>query len=114
MQKIQFNDQISIAMRKIASDSLNAEFLRKNFKATLQQLLAQDKAYSLMCSIKGTSPHWKRILFEVLAMVRQLGIPIFSMTFSCADLQWNKLIGKISKLNSLNLTDDDINNMSYQ
>ena len=79
-------------MRKIASDSLNAEFLRKNFNTTVQQLLAQDKAYRLMCSIKGTPPHWKRTLYEVLAMVRQLGIPTFSTTFSCADLQWNKLI----------------------
>ena len=68
-------------MRKIVSDSLNAEFLRKNFKTTVQQLLAQNKAYSLMCSSKGTQPHWKRILFEVVPMVRQFGIPTFSMTF---------------------------------
>ena len=70
-----------LQIRKIASDSLNAEFLRKNFKATVQQLLAQDKAYSLMCPSKGTQPHWKRILFEVVPMVRQLGIPTFFMTF---------------------------------
>ena len=36
------------------------------------------------------------------------------MTLSCADLQWNELIGIISKLNSLNLSDDDIKNKSYQ
>ena len=36
------------------------------------------------------------------------------MTLSCADLRWNELIGIISKLNSLNLSDNDINNMSYQ
>ena len=47
-------------------------------------------------------------------MVKQLGIPTFFMTLSCADLQWNELIGIISKLNSLNLSDDDIKNKSYQ
>ena len=47
-------------------------------------------------------------------MVKQLGIPTFFMTLSCADLRWNELIGIISKLNSLNLSDNDINNMSYQ
>ena len=36
------------------------------------------------------------------------------MTLSCADLRWNELIGVISKLNSLNLSDNDINNMFYQ
>ena len=52
--------------------------------------------------------------FEVLVMVKQLGIQTFSLTLSCTDLQCNKLIGIISKLNSLTLTDDDIKNMSYQ
>ena len=67
-----------------------------------------------MSSIKGTPEHWKKNFFEVQAMVKQLGIPTFFMTLSCADLQWNELIGIISKLNSLNLSDDDIKNKSYQ
>ena len=88
--------------------------LSKNFKATVYQFIAQEKAYSFMSSIKGTPAYWKKILFEVLAMVKQLGIPTFFMTLSCADLRWNELIGIISKLNSLNLSDNDISNMSYQ
>ena len=40
MQKIQLNDQINTAMKKIASDSLNAGKLSKNFKATIQQFIA--------------------------------------------------------------------------
>ena len=88
--------------------------LSSNFKATVQQFIAQDKAYSFMSSIKGTPAYWKKNLFEVLAMVKQLGIPTFFMTLSCADLRWNELIEIISKLNSLNLTDDDIKYMCYQ
>ena len=85
MQKIQLNDQINTAMKKIASDSLNAGKLSKTFKATIQQLIAQDKAYSFMPCIKGTLAYWKNFSFEVLAMVKQLGIPIFFMTLSCAE-----------------------------
>ena len=114
MQKIQLNDQISIAMRKITSNSLNAGMLSSNFKATVQQFIAQDKAYSFMSSVKGTPAYWKKKLFEVLAMVKQLGIPTFFMTLSCADLRWNELIEIIAKLNSLNLTEDDIKYMCYQ
>ena len=50
MQKIQLNDQINIAMKKIVSDNLNAEMLSKNFKATVHQFIAQDKVYSFMSS----------------------------------------------------------------
>ena len=60
-----------------------------------------------MSSIKGTPAYWENFLFEVLAMVKQLGIPTFFRTLSCADLRWNELIEIIAKLNSLNLTDDD-------
>ena len=60
-----------------------------------------------MSSIKGTPAYWENVLFEVLAMVKQLGIPTFFRTLSCADLRWNELIEIIAKLNSLNLTDDD-------
>ena len=51
---------------------------------------------------------------EVLVMVKQLGIPTFFMTLSCANLRWNESVQIIAKLNSTNLTDDDIKNMCYQ
>ena len=83
MQKIQVNDQNNIAMKKIAPDSLNEGKLSKIFKETIQQFIAQDKVYSFMSSIKGTPAYWKKKLFEVLAMIKQLGIPTFFMTLSC-------------------------------
>ena len=85
-----------------------------NFLATVHQFTVQNKAYSFMSPIKGTPESWKKKLFGVSAVVNQLGIPTFFMTLACADLRWNELIGIISKLNSLKLSADDINNMSYQ
>ena len=35
------------------------------------------------------------------------------MTLSCADLRWNELMSIISKLNGENLTDEQINNLTY-
>ena len=68
-----------------------------------------------MSSIKGTPASWKNFLFEVLAMVKQLGIlHDFFMTLSCADLRCNELVEIISKLNRLDFSDDVIKNMTYQ
>ena len=77
MQKIQLNDRINIAMRKIVSDNINAGMLSKNFKATVHRFIVQDKAHSFMPSIKGTPAYWKKNFSEVLAMVKQLGVPTF-------------------------------------
>ena len=35
------------------------------------------------------------------------------MTLSCADLRWNELVSIISKLNGLNLSQEDISNIDY-
>ena len=72
MQKIQLNDQINIAMKKIASDSLNAGQLIKNFKATIQQFIPHDKAYSFndtlaiaLLNMRSLRRHFQDILSDV-------------------------------------------------
>ena len=47
-------------------------------------------------------------------MVKQLGIPTYFLTFSWAELRWDKLPHIINKLNNLNLSDDEIRNLTYQ
>ena len=37
-------------------------------------------------------------------MVKQLGVPTFFLTLSCADLRWDELPYIINKLNDLGLT----------
>ena len=61
MQKTQLNDRINTVLGKVASDSLNAGMLSKNFKATVQQFVAQDKAYNFMSSIKDAPSYWKKL-----------------------------------------------------
>ena len=72
--------------------------LSNNFTDTVKSFIAKDEGYSFMSPIKGTPAYWKKFLSEVLAMVKQLGLPTFFMTLSCADLRWNELISIISKL----------------
>ena len=63
--------------------------MTRNFKQTVQQFITKDKAYSFMKNIKGTPAYFKTFLHEVLAMVKQVGIPTLLLTLSCVDLRWN-------------------------
>ena len=106
--------QINIAMQMVPSNSLTAGMLGKNFKETVKNFIASDKAFSFMNAIKGSPQFWKRFLLEVMAMVKQLGPPTFFLTLSCADLRWNELIKIISKLkNGREMSDEEVNNLSY-
>ena len=48
--------------------------------------------------IKSTPAYWKKFKPGVLAIVKQLGVPTFFLTFSSANLRWNELVETIKKL----------------
>ena len=49
-------------------------------KAQQENLICQDQAYLFLRQIPGTPPYWQRFMYEVVAMVKQLGIPTWFMT----------------------------------
>ena len=116
-QQSKLQSQIGIAMRKVnsgmGSNQSTAGMFSSNFKDTVNSYIAKEDGYLFMNTIKGTPSYWKRFLFEVLAMVKQLGLPTFFLTLSCADLRWNELVKIIAKLNRMDLSEEHIENLSY-
>ena len=69
------------------SNNLAAGILSQNYTETIKSLIANDEAFNFMNTLKRTPAYWKRFQLEVLAMIKQLGLPIFFITLSCADLR---------------------------
>jgi len=107
MQQINLFTQMNVATSKVKGD-INAGQLQRNYKQTVRSFISQDKAYTFMKSVKGTPAYWKNFLYDVLAIVKQLGLRTFFLTLSCADLKWEELVLIIAKLNNINLENDDI------
>ena len=113
LQTINLQENINIAMRKVSGASLHAGLFDKSstsFRESVQKFVESDSAFRFMNSIKGTPAYWKKFKSEVLAMVKQLGIPTFFLTLSCADLRWNEFIEIIQKLNE---TEVHFSDLSY-
>ena len=70
LQQQNLNSRISISMRKVTSNSLNAGILSQNFEKTIKELVASDSAFHFMANTKGTPAYWKRFQSEVLAMIK--------------------------------------------
>ena len=100
-------------MKKVCSGHLTAGVLSQNFSEIFELFMVNNEAYHFMNTIKSTPANWKKFLYEVLAMVKQLGLPKFFMTLSYADLRWKELISVIAKLNGEYLEDYDISNMDF-
>ena len=52
-------------------------------------------------------------MYEVVAMVKQLGIPTWFMTLSCADLRWPELFQIIAQANGKSMTAEEVEALSY-
>ena len=74
-------------MHKIKPGTITAGTVINNFKATIERFVANDNVFPFMSSVKGTPEYWKQFLYDVLAIVKQLGIPTYFLTLSCADLR---------------------------
>ena len=66
---------MSTALKKVHSQFVSASQIRSNVQ-TLQNLICQDQAYLFLWQIPGTPTYWQQFMYEVVAMVKQLGIPI--------------------------------------
>ena len=84
------SDNINIAQKKVQGQFLTASQIRSSVQA-LQNLICRDQAYLLLRQIPGTPPYWQRFMYEVVAVVKQLGIPKWFITLSSADLRWPEL-----------------------
>jgi len=80
----------------------------------VEAMLHTDTAFRFMKNIRGSPAYWNTVLLDLLAMVRQLGIPTWFLTLSAADMQWPEVIQTIACQYGKRLTADDIKNMPWQ
>ncbi|XP_071953105.1 uncharacterized protein [Antedon mediterranea] len=86
--------------------------LTKNVEK-MNELIKGDHAYKILKNIRGTPAYFQTVFYDVLAMVRQLGIPTWFFTVSAADMQWADVIQTIARQYGTTLSDDDVRNLSF-
>jgi hypothetical protein len=105
-------EQKKISERKIIhGQSVTASQVKSNSQA-FQNLLLQHQAYLFLQQIPGSPPYWQKFMYEVVAMVKQLGIPKWFMTLSCADLRWPELFQIIARTKGNNMA-EEVDALSY-
>ena len=88
--KKKVSDSINIALKKIYGQCVTAREIRSDVNK-LKSLVCHDQAYLFFKPNSGTLPYWQKFMYEVIAMVKQLGISTWFMTLSCAGLRWPEL-----------------------
>ena len=96
----QVRDSIGIALRQTrgrqqVGRNIHAGMLKN--PQHLQNLFKKDRAYTFLKNIRGSPPYWQKMFYELLAMIRTLGIPTWFLTLSAADMKWPEVIQTIAK-----------------
>ena len=76
-------------------------------------MIRTDTAFKFLKNVRGSPAYWKTVLLDLLAMVRQLGMPTWFLTLSAADMQWPEVIQSISHQYGKVLTADNVKNMPW-
>ena len=87
----QIHSNISIAIRIGTSKTsdgrqITASMLRN--REEVKHIIKRDEGYRFLTQIRGTPAFWEKSKRELFAMIRQLGVPTFFVTFSAADRRW--------------------------
>ena len=106
------SDSINIDLKKVHGQSVAASQVGSNTQI-LQNLISQDQAYLFLRQIPGSPPYWQEFMCEVVAMVKQLSIPTWFLTLSCADLRWPELFQIIARTYGKNMTNEEVEALSY-
>ncbi|CEP17045.1 hypothetical protein [Parasitella parasitica] len=83
----------------------------------VNQLLSKDQAYRTFQGIRSSSEYWKNEKKNVLAMIRQFGIPTLFITVSAAESKWNEFLCMLKKVvdNEGTLpTEEQMESLSYE
>ncbi|XP_061749313.1 uncharacterized protein LOC133547832 [Nerophis ophidion] len=88
---------ISVAMRKGKggqhSQQISPGMLKDD--ESLKRMLQFDDGFRFLRPIRGTPAFWSSVQKDLMACVRQLGIPTWFCSFSSADLRWQNLLASI-------------------
>ena len=113
----QVTDNINIALRKAKLPNTNEERVNagilKNAER-LRNLIMHDQGQRFLQNVRGSPAYCRKLLSDLLAMIRQLGPFTFFLTLSAADLRWPDTIRVIASQFNVTLSNEDIANMSWE
>ena len=79
----------------------------------LHQMIRKDDAYRFLKNVRGSPAYFQRVMYDVLGMIRQLGLPTWFLTLSAADMQWPDVIQTIARQYGTTFTDEQVAAMSF-
>ena len=115
LQMKQISDKVNLAIRRCKSRGKKITAAEARNPAYLDKLVNLDEGYYIFRQLRNSPPYLEARKRDIFAMIRQLSLPTWFISLSAADTRWTDLLKMLAKLNNdAELTDTDIENMTWQ
>ncbi|XP_071855229.1 uncharacterized protein [Apostichopus japonicus] len=114
LQINQIQQKVTLSMRKKKTQGkkLTAQHFKTN--ESIKQILTLDEGFRVFRTLRGSPPYWERSKKELFAMIRQLGIPTWFLSFSAAETRWLHLLKILGRtIKNKHFTDEELLNMNW-
>ncbi|KAJ8025627.1 ATP-dependent DNA helicase PIF1 [Holothuria leucospilota] len=112
INQIQQKATLSLSKKKTGGKKLTAEIF-KNMER-VQEMLSLDEGFRVFRTVRGSPPYWEKTKKELFAMIRQLGIPTWFMSFSAAETRWLHLLRILGRtVHNQEYSDAEMLNMTW-
>ena len=112
------NSGISIAMRIGNTSTSEGRKITASMltdQDQVRKLIKRDEGYKFLKQVRGTPAYWEKSKKDLFALIRQLGIPTFFVTFSAADRRWSEITNAIlTHLGRQPMTQEQHMNMTWE
>ncbi|XP_070567337.1 uncharacterized protein [Ptychodera flava] len=111
-KKTKRTDQVFRESEKIRDANIKTGELQS--PQNVDKIVRLDEGFRVLKTLRGSPPYWESAKKDIFAMIRQLGIPTFFMSFSSAESKWIHLLKILGRtVHNKEYTDDDVLNMSW-
>jgi len=80
----------------------------------IHSLERNDLNYHFLQKVRGSPAYYNKMMYDLLWMIRQLGVCTWFMTLSAADLKWNDTIQVIAAQHGQIVTADQVQNLTWE
>ena len=110
----QIHQQVSFALRRNQTKGKKITAKTLLNKDTREKIVKYDDGYRIFKNIRSSPPYFEHKRKDLMAMIRQLGIPTLFISLSAADTKWLELLQSIYKLtNKKNITHEQLEKMPW-
>ncbi|XP_062584589.1 uncharacterized protein LOC134246276, partial [Saccostrea cucullata] len=114
IQLKQVTDKCNLALRKCKTKGKTFTANEIRNPDQINDIVRHNEGFYVFKQLRNSPPYLETRKKDVFAMIRQLGLPTWFMSFSAADTRWNDLIRALGVLNDdKQYTDSEIESMTW-